>query len=261
MSGGYLDRQTGSGSPYAIASVTRYRGSSYLRAATTVYKSTLSQPDAALPSTFVIGSFGFGGTWNGWVVDLYASIGRQKFGQIVTDLGPRASTAGSGSPYFAGGLRAGRLFRLGERSAASATASLQYVNTRSLRHLIGPAGPFDAQIPDRALSGSAALRFDRRFGKNGKHNIGVSIEHFKSNNGSTVALVEANVSGQPGVPPAGNAPFAVSARRTPDSWDEVAVSATMQVREGLWLDLEARRSFGAIAGDSLSSTAGLRWKL
>lgn len=260
ISGGYLDRHSGPNSPYATASLTRYAGKTYLRGGVTYYKSTLQQPDASLPSTFLIGSLGFGGNWDGWVVDVYGSVGRQKFGQVVTDLGPRDSMAGSGSAYFAGGIRAGRIVRLNQVSTLAVTGSLQYLTTRSLRHVISPSGPQDVQIPDQAFSGSAALRYDRSFGEGNKHAFGLSLEHFESNNGSTVTVVTPATSGPTGPAPPGAISTAIGAQRTPDRWEEASVSATFQLKKSLWLDLEAKRSFGAVAGDSVSSTAGLRWR-
>lgn len=255
VSGGLLAREGGADSPYATLSLTAYRDRRYLRGAVTWYRSTLRQPDAALPSTFVIGSLGAGGNWRGWVLDAYVSFGRQHFGQIVTTQGARDSLAGSTAPFYAGGLRAGRSFALGKRSWLTASGNVSAVSSRSLRHTIDAGRPVDLQIPDHAVAGSAALRIDRKIG-NGDHLwLGLSGEHFVSSNGSTV-LARNNAA----------ASFAAitdrfTASPTPDGWNELGVSGSARLGKRLWLDLETKQSLGAVAGSTNTITLGIRFVL
>ena len=249
VSSGLIARDGGPDSPYATLSLTAYRDRHYVRGAVTWYRSTLRQVDAALPSTFVVGSLGAGGNWQGWVLDAYVSYGRQSYGQVVTALGARDSMAGRGAPFAAGGVRAGHSFALGARTWLTATGSISAVASRSLRHAVDQAGPADIQIADRAVTGSAALRIDRSVGRLW---IGLSEEHFISTNGSTVLARTADA--VPGAPVADR--FAASA--TPDRWSELGASATARLGKGIWLDLEARRSFGAVAGNTSTATLGLR---
>ena len=105
--GGYSSRDSGPKGAFALASLNRQLGQSYVRAALTGYRSTLQLADMALPSTYVVGSLGAGGNYHGWVVDGWASYGWQHYGAIATDMGTRLSNAGTGSPYVAAGLRLG----------------------------------------------------------------------------------------------------------------------------------------------------------
>lgn len=250
VSGGLVSRTPGDDSPFATASLTRYKGKAYLRLAATAYRGTLRQIDAALPSTYYVASLGAGGNWDGWTLDGYVSYGRQRFGQVETALGKRDSGAGTGSAYFAAGLRGGHVFRAGSRWYISPTAALQALRTRSLRHRIDAAGPVDFQLPESAVTASAALRVDYAFGKTAQHTIGVSAERFVSSNGLTAWRLASNGSSSGVVP-----------LRTPDGWTELGASASFQMRPGLWFDGELRRSFGAIAGDSTTAMIGIRVRI
>lgn len=94
-----------SNTPANESNQARFEGRAYMRGALTSYRSTVQQIDAALPSTFVVGSIGAGGNWNDWVVDGFASYGRQDYGLVETP-----SQIADGSDYLALGLRAGRIF-------------------------------------------------------------------------------------------------------------------------------------------------------
>jgi hypothetical protein len=75
-----------------------------------LFGGTLQQADAAIPSTYHIGSIGAGGNWHGWVADAYASYGRQVYGAIQGLGGTRQSGITSGSGYFAAGCAWGGCF-------------------------------------------------------------------------------------------------------------------------------------------------------
>lgn len=258
MAGGYIVRNSGPDSPYATASLTRYKGDWYIRAGATIYQSKIQQADAALPSTYTIGSLGLGGTWHGWVIDLYGSGGNQKFGQITTALGARDSMAGSNAGYLALGGRVGRRFVLDDRMTITGTAALGYTITRSLRHAIIGGMPTDLQLPEQSLTGSAAIRLDRSLGKTGRSQIGLSLEHFSSDNGSTaLSFTQSVVPGQPGA----SSSFTPVGIKTPDNWQEAGLNGTFSLGKSLWLDTEIRRSFGSVSGDATTLSLGLRLKL
>lgn len=239
LQGGVVDRQGGPDSPYATASLTRYRGNAYLRGAFTVYRSTLRLPFAALPSTYYVGSLGAGGNFDDWVVDASVSYGRQDYGLVETDFGKQRSTI-SGTGYFAAGLRGGRVFRPAPHWYVTPTLSAQYVDTQSLRH--GFAGDFE--IPERAWTGSGAVRLDRTFGASEQNFVGVSLSHSVSDNGLTqLSFTLPRV------------------RKTPDNWQEAALNGTVQIDQRLWLDGQVQRSFGAVAGDSTTVSLTLRLRL
>lgn len=243
LQGGVVDRQGGPDSPYATASLTRYRGNAYVRGAFTVYRSTLQLPFAALPSTYYVGSLGAGGNFDDWVVDASVSYGRQDYGLVETDFGKQRSRI-SGTGYFAAGLRGGRVFRPAPHWYVTPTLSAQYVDTQSLRH--GFDGDFET--PERAWTGSAALRLDRTFGASEQNFVGASLSHSVSDNGLTQL--------------AGSAfPSQPRTAKTPDSWQEAALNGTVQLNQRLWLDGQVQRSFGAVAGDSTTVSLTVRLRL
>ena len=130
--GGVVDRDTTSSSPYGALAITRYKGPTYLRASYTLFGGTLQQADAAIPSTYHIGSIGAGGNWHGWVADAYVSYGRQVYGAIQAQGIARQSGVASGADYIAAGLRLGRVFQPWARWYITPTIAGQYVYTRSL---------------------------------------------------------------------------------------------------------------------------------
>jgi hypothetical protein len=247
LSGGVLDRSSGKDSPYSTVSLTRYQGSTYLRGAFTAYRGTLQQLDAALPSAYYIGSIGAGGNFGGWVADAYASYGWQDYGAVETDLGKRASLAGSGSSYFAAGLRGGRIFTLAPRLYATPTIGVQYVATRSLRTGFTEGEPADFETRERAWTGLANFRLDRAFGRDQQHFAGLSYTHYESDNGLTALRFSPGSAAPVGDP-------------TPDGWDEFGASATIGLSRRLWLDGQVSRTAGTVSGDSTTWTLGLRWR-
>ncbi|MCB2047420.1 MAG: autotransporter outer membrane beta-barrel domain-containing protein [Novosphingobium sp.] len=246
VSTGLYDRDGGPQSPYVTASITAYRGTAYERAAFTVYGSTLEQPDAALPSTYYLGSVGVGGNFDGWLVDAYASFGHQAYGLVETPVGRQRPTGSQGSGYFAAGLRVGRLLRPAPRLFVTPTIELQYARTRSLHHWFADGQPSDFEVPERALTGNLALRLDRAIGARNQHFIGVSFAHYESDNGLTALALDPEN------------PDIVKAVKTADSWQQASVNGTFGLTSSLWLDLSAARTFGSVSGDSTSVSASLR---
>lgn len=252
IAGGLLDRDGGPTSPYGTLSLTRYQGRSYLRGAFTAWRGTVRQVDAALPSGFYVGSIGAGGNWNNWVVDAFASYGRQDFGKVETLAGKRPAEAGSGSPYVAAGLRAGRVFQPAPRWYVTPTLGVQYADSRSLRHRIDFATgrPQDFQLREKALTGNAALRIDRALGDRARHFVSLSLAHYETDNG----LTSWQSTGPPGL-------TRIAPDPTPDGWEEIGIAGSFRLSSGLWLDAQAQRTFGAVAGDGTTLSLGLRLQL
>jgi outer membrane autotransporter protein len=250
VAGGLVDRDDGPDSPYAALSLTRYKGKTYVRGAFTVYRSTVQQIDAALPSTYYVGSVGAGGNWDDWVLDIFASYGRQDYGLVETATGRHQAEIGSGSGYFSAGFRAGRILRPAPHWYVTPTLGAQYAETKSLRHRFNfQAGVAeDFELPEHALTFNAGIRVDRAIGSGEKHFIGLSAAHYESDNGLTSWRLEGSF---PNLSP----PVAV---QTPDGWQELGVSGTWRLGSKLWLDTQVQRTFGAIAGDSTTVSLGLR---
>lgn len=247
--GGVVDRDTTSSSPYGALAITRYKGPTYLRAAYTLFGGTLQQADAAIPSTYHIGSIGAGGNWHGWVADAYVSYGRQVYGAIQAQGIARQSGVASGADYVAAGLRLGRVFQPWARWYITPTIAGQYVYTRSLhqRFDFSTLSWSDFELRERALTGIASVRVDRALGRRGQHYLGLSYSHYVTDNGMTTW--------QLAPPPDTSGPQPL---RTPDGFDEVALAGMWQIRPRLWLDTQVARTAGAVAGNSTTASVGLR---
>lgn len=247
VNGGYIGRDGGASSSYATLSLTRFHKQTYLRAAFTAYRGTLTQLDAALPSTYYIGSLGAGGNFDDWVIDTHLSYGRQIYGQIETALGKRQSQLSS-TGYFGAGVRGGRVFRPAPRWYLTPTIAVDCIGTKSLRHRIEQGRPIDFEVQERAWSGAGSLRVDRTFGKDEQNFVGLTVSHHVSSNGLTKLTI-------------GGAPVGLATTPTPDSWQELEASTTIQLRSGLWLDGQVRRSFGAVGSDTTLLNLGMRLRL
>src|SRR3546814_20384989 len=68
------------------------------------YHCTLLQADTSLPSDYFIGTIAVGGNFNNWVIDAWASYGRQDYAEISTSAGKRPSSGETGSDYYALGM-------------------------------------------------------------------------------------------------------------------------------------------------------------
>lgn len=89
---------------YQAVALARNIGRGYLRAGVMRYHGTLLQADTALPSDYFIGTIAVGGNFNNWVIDAWASYGRQDYGEISTSAGKRPSSGETGSDYYALGM-------------------------------------------------------------------------------------------------------------------------------------------------------------
>ena len=273
--GGIIDRDGGAESPYVTALVTRYSQQSYIRAAFTAYRSTLRQVDTPLPSQYYIGTIGAGGNVDGWVLDAQVSYGRQRYGLIRTAMTMVRSDYAATS-YAAAGASLGRVIRPAARVYLTPTVQIEYVDTRSLHHGFDLGSPADIEVNEHIWTGAATLRLDRTFGAYEQNYLGLGVSHRRTNTGLTqlylsspAGIAVGGVTGSgiavPPPPPTGEiiggAPPGLVLVRTPDSWQELEASGTIQLTRRLWLDGQVQRSFGAIAGDSTRATLGFRLRL
>ncbi|MCW1428888.1 autotransporter outer membrane beta-barrel domain-containing protein [Novosphingobium sp. JCM 18896] len=272
LQGGLIDRDGGANSPYATFSLTRYRQQTYLRAALTVYRSTLRQVDTPLPSTYYIGSIGAGGNFNDWVLDAHVSYGQQRYGLIRTAMTTVKSDYAS-TNYVAAGVSLGRVIRPAAQLYLTPTVEIEYVDTKSLHHGFDLGRPVEIEVAEHIWTGAATLRLDRTFGAYEQNYFGIAASHHRTNTGLTqlylaspggIAVGGVTDSGKPFAPPpeggdvVGGAPAGLVLVRTPDNWQELEASGTIQLSRRLWLDGQLQRSFGAIAGDSTRATLGFR---
>jgi hypothetical protein len=239
-------RDNGPRGAFAVAALNRLLGQNYVRAALTGYRSTLRQADTALPSTYVVGTIGAGGNHKGWVFDGWASYGWQIYGEIAGYDGLRRSTLAKGSPYYAVGADAGRIVQLSPRLYVTPTLAVTYTQDRLLR-----PSPFIELFPDYqsnepAWTGIAALRFDRRLGREGQHYIGLAGSWHVTNNGLSVLLSPAENNGVFGT------------RHYADGWGEIGVNASLRINPRLRLEVSALRSVEALAGNATTLSGGLR---
>lgn len=114
-SAGLVGQNDGPDGSWQALSLSRIVGRGYLRAIMMRYRGTLTQADLALPSDYYVGTLAAGGNFDNWVVDGWASYGRQIYGRISSGQGSRASTGAKSSGYYAIGGDFGRVILLGRR--------------------------------------------------------------------------------------------------------------------------------------------------
>ncbi|NBC35638.1 autotransporter outer membrane beta-barrel domain-containing protein [Novosphingobium sp. FSY-8] len=247
VSGGYASRDDGPKGAFAVTGLTRQIGRYYVRAALTTYRSTAHQLDMALPSTYVVGTLGAGGNINNWVFDGWISYGRQIYGQIDTGQGTRASTNGTGAPYWAVGGDFGRILPLGRDWYLTPTVMVNYAYDRLLRPSPDLAYWADYQSREATVSGAATLRLDKRIGPDKQHLIGVAAGWHVSNNGLSILI-----------PPEAGSGGAFDTRHYTDGWAQIGANASLRLNARARLEGSVTRSIGAAAGDATSVSAGLR---
>ncbi|WP_231635792.1 hypothetical protein [Novosphingobium sp. ST904] len=115
LSAGLSNRDDGPDGSWQTLSLTRQIGRGYVRGGVMRYHGTLIQADTALPSDYYVGTLGAGGNFDNWVIDGWASYGRQVYGKISTDWGSRQSSGARSSAYYALGGDFGRIFPLSPR--------------------------------------------------------------------------------------------------------------------------------------------------
>lgn len=247
LSSGVLDHDGDAARPFAVAGVSRKLGRYYVRVAATGFRSVVRQFDAALPSSFALGSIGAGATFGRWFVDASASAGRQFYGGIEMGGGTRSNQAGSGSGVYAAALDAGRFVALARRLYVTPSLAVQYAADRAPRIGFGPDGPIDYDTAEHAWTGSATVRLDRFFGGRDQHVAGVSISRVQTTDGAAALAASP-----------GGGPVAAGQSGLRDGWFVAGASASFRLSPRLWLDAAGTRTTGARSGDYAVLSLGVR---
>ena len=253
-SAGISNRDDGPDGSWQSLSLTRRIGRGYVRGSLMRYSGTLLQADVALPSDYYVGTIGAGGNFDNWVVDGWASYGRQDYGRISTAAGSRTSTGAKGSDYYAIGGDFGRVVPLGSNFYMTPTVAASFANGRLLRPAPTGSGLTDLETKEPTWSANAAVRVDHAFGPAGIHYAGLSISRNWTSNGiSALRLRRSDDLNEDG-----SQHFMLDSKHYADSWFEAGATASMKLGRGLYIDLFATRSFGVEAGNVTSAGATLR---
>lgn len=252
ISAGVSARDDGPDGSWQSLSLTRTVGRGYLRGSVMRYHGTLTQADTALPSDYYVGTFGAGGNFDNWVVDGWASYGRQDYGRISTSLGSRSSTGAKGSDYYAIGGDFGRILPLGRSFFLTPTVAASFADGKLLRPAPAVTNLRDQETDEPTWSANAAIRVDHAFGPSGVHYAGLSLSRNWTSNGLSALRIGRNED------PGAELPFRLYSKHYADSWFEAGATANMKLGDNLYLDLFATRSFGVKAGNMTSAGATLR---
>jgi hypothetical protein len=247
VSAGISARDDGPDGSWGSLSLTRRIGRGYVRGSLMRYHGTLLQADVALPSDYTVGTIGAGGNFDNWVLDGWASYGRQDYGRISAAIGSRSSTGAKNSPYWALGGDFGRVIPLGAGIYLTPTIAGSFANGRLLRPAPTGSGLTDLETDEPTWSGNAALRIDRAFGPAGIHYAGLSISRNWTSNGVSALRLQPSAHG-----------FELDSKHYADGWSEAGASASMRLTRNLYLDLFATRSVGMEAGNVTSGGITLR---
>jgi hypothetical protein len=254
VSGGIAPRDGGPTGNYQVASLHRQIGRSYIQVSALHYRSTLVQGDTSVTSNYGVGTVGFGGNYNGWVLDTYASLGRQSFGDIRYPFFTRPNTGITGSPYVGAGISFGRMFGLGPRLYLTPTGSAAYAWSRLLR----PLGAVDAATSEPTWTTAARLRLDwlpgGGYASDRRTYLGVGVAGLWSNNATSLIGGTGSGGGDNG----GNYDGTLSSRHIHDTWAEVEAHASVAVSPTLRVEGGVARTLGLISGNATTVSIGLR---
>jgi hypothetical protein len=255
-SGGISTRDDGPDGSWQSLSLARRIGRGYVRATAMRYHGTLVQADVALPSDYYVATLGAGGNFDNWVVDGWASYGRQDYGRIrtttTTGTGSRSSTGAKGSDYYAIGGDFGRVVPLGRNFYLTPTVAASFANGSLLRPAPTGSGLTDLETGEPTWSANATVRLDHAFGPGGIHYAGLSFSRNWTSNGLSALRL------RPGETEDGIQRFTLDSKHYADGWFEAGATTSMKLAKGLNLDLFATRSFGVAAGNVTSAGATLR---
>jgi hypothetical protein len=249
VSGGVAPRDGAPAGSYEAAALHRQLGRSYLQIGALHYTSTLEQGNASVTSNYGVGTVGFGGNYDGWVLDTYASYGRQSFGDVRYPGGTRPSTGITSSPYLGAGVSFGRMFSPVERLYLTPTASAAYAWSRLLRPV--PTAN-DMSTSEPTWTTTARLRLDWLPVKNRQTYVGVSVAGLWSNNATS--LIGAVAGGGSG----GGYDTTLTSEHIHDSWAEVEGHASVAVSRSLRVEGSVSRTLGLISGNATTISIGLR---
>lgn len=263
LSGGVTRPDGGVAAPFAQAGLTRRLGQGYVRLAGTAYRSAQAQVSPYPPSTYRVASLAGGGTFDGWIVELQGTLGRQRQSRVAGQPGPaRVRAALPTTTLFGLSGSVGRNLALHQGWLLTPTLSAGLVQSRLAT---GGSGATQA-MP--AWSGALHLRLDRTI----KGPFERSVGAFVSGRWTSNAAVSLQPMGPGGVAGGGEGagPGGVGtggsvgpgvglvASRVPDTWVELGVAANIGLSRHLWLDAFATRSLGQVAGQSSAVGLGLR---
>lgn len=247
-SAGTSARDDGPDGSWQSVAITRSSDRSYVRASLMRYHGTLLQSDAALPSSYYIGTLGAGGNFDGWVVDGWASYGRQIYGRISSSLDDRESNGAKASDYYAVGSDLGRVMPLGYNWYLTPTVAGSFAYGKLLRPAPTGSDLSDVETAEPTWSASAGIRVDHAFGAQARHYLGLSLSRNWTSNGVSNLTVEAD----------GNGSLSIGSTHSSDEWTEAGATASLALTQRLRLDLVATRGFGVMAGNYTNASISLR---
>ncbi len=249
VSAGVAPRDGGPTGTYEALSLRRQLGRSYVQLGAVHYNTALQQGGISVPSNYGVGTVGFGGNYDGWVLDTYASYGRQTFGAVQDDGVTRPSTGIGGSPYWGGGVSFGRMFAASPRVFLTPTASVAYAWSRLLRPVPFLSGNADLDTSEPTWTTAGRLRLDWLPGHDRKSFVGLSVGALWSNNATS------QIGGWGGGVSGTSAP---TTSHVHDIWAEVGAHASLGVSRSLRLEATATRTLGLISGNGTTVGLGLR---
>jgi len=254
VSGGISARDDGPDGNWQTLSLTRRLGRGYVRGTVMRYHGTLLQADTALPSDYYVATLGAGGNFGNWVVDGWASYGRQDYGRISTTASTgvstsRASTGAKGSDYYALGGDFGRVVPLGGNFYLTPTIAASFANGRLLRPAPSETTFDDVETGEPTWSANATMRVDYAFGATHSHYVGLSFSRNWTSNGVSALRLHREQQAN------GSYVFNLDSKHYADGWFEAGASTSMRLTDTVYVDLFGTRSFGVMAGNI--TTAGI----
>lgn len=251
VSGGVAPRDGAPTGSYEALTLMRQLGRSYVQLGVTHYASQLESTAPTVSSNYAVGTIGFGGNYNNWVLDTYASYGRQTFGPVRFGAFSRPSTNITGSPYWAGGVSFGRRMPVSPRLVVTPTLSATYAWSRLLRPTLGPV---DVNTSEPTWTAAARLRLDWVPGRSRKSYVGLGVGLLWSNNASSLI---GGSSGWVGIGQSGD-DGRLASEHIHDVWVEVGPHASLAVTRSLRIEAAASRSLDLISGNGSVVSLGLR---
>jgi hypothetical protein len=258
VAAGVAPRDGGPTGTYEALSLHRQLGHSYVQVGAVHYNTALDTGEAAVTSNYGVGTLGFGGNYNNWVLDTYVSYGRQTFGAIRYPGGSRPSTDITSSPYWGGGISFGRMLPVSSRLVLTPTASVSYAWSRLLRP--GDYYTADFNTSEPTWTGAGRLRLDWLPGHSRKSYVGLSVGVLWSNNATSLIGGAGGWTGTGGAG-AGNGETSTGTLTTDhvhDAWVEVGPHASLALTRSLRIEATASRTFGLISGNGTTVGLGLR---
>lgn len=248
-SAGASARDDGPDGSWQSLAVTRNVGRGYVRAGLMRYHGTLVQSDAALPSNYYVGTISAGGNFSGWVLDGWASYGKQVYGNISSSTGSRESNGAKSSDYYALGGDFGRVVPLGGSWYLTPTVAGSFAYGKLLRPAPTGTDFGDMETSEPTWSASGGLRLDYAFGHSRQNYVGLTASHNWTSNGvSNVRIIS----------DADDTAVRIDSDHKADRWTELGATGSVKLTQRLRLDAVAARGFGVASGDYTNLGLSLR---